>query len=888
MAGKDKKSKKKKKEKLNKTWPRIGQALFPKPMIAAVPQTQRAVPDSPKVLRRSPSPTATALLTASLRGRAIAIPTNPGDTLTGTWTRRHSDSGPSRPMVASSIGSLAGSEVYDYDDMEEAPGYSTLGSLRRQQLPEPKVGTISDRPKMVTPPGSATESEDDDEEDDDVDDDDDDETESPRSPRVYHVLDKEAEQFQQQIVPEVIYAQPDKSRRQGKERPSSVTSDLTVVSSHADDYSDLAAPPPPWERKQSRNDYSSPESSVKRSKSPYKPQPIVEEAIVRADVHKVHAGNPSSSARFSASMTEHDDAEYDRLQRARDRIKEYELTKMENTDLRDELRSVRSDNEKLLKKLNTQQDEIQYYVANQEDAAKGKVQMLEQRCQNLEVQKQAVMEVNNQLHAENATLKKLAAALKEDGAGTSSLALRQQTQDMIEEIDTLKSTVHRLNVELSRYQAKYRPPEKGDPPGMPSIGPTPTWLTNTKYLAPLFLAYDDRLKEKDDIMQAYEDELEQFKTRVEEVIEENQQLHLKIEQSGGQSLITPAEWHQLQEQAKLVLEENQLLMEQLDIQQSKQKEMHRQHLQEASRISKKLILVESEKSSLEADLSEIRHKHNNLKQKHEASLMENDQKMSIHEHYSTVADIKRALEDLKEKHAEDLETVMLKLQAVQKEKKSLGLQLTDAKAENKQLEGEIKALQRAIKKSQVKIVQMQKELEFSENKGAAANHHLNSVLKVAEKTVQERDHYYQAAHKEAKEKEKAVNKIMAGSITIGKMEEKLKMYKMKANEKYGSYAIKMQERDEDFNSKTQEYERQVRHLQLLLKDKQQALDNLTDEKKNVEYELESIWQAATADNRRMKATLAKSLRKSTKLPISGGMYHAESDEKLPISSESDN
>lgn len=39
---------------------------------------------------------------------------------------------------------------------------------------------------------------------------------------------------------------------------------------------------------------------------------------------------------------------------------------------------------------------------------------------------------------------------------------------------------------------------------------------------------------------------------------------------------------QLQEQCKLVIEENQLLMEQLDLQQSKEKEWQRLHMQEGN------------------------------------------------------------------------------------------------------------------------------------------------------------------------------------------------------------------------------------------------------------------------------------------------------------------
>lgn len=35
--------------------------------------------------------------------------------------------------------------------------------------------------------------------------------------------------------------------------------------------------------------------------------------------------------------------------------------------------------------------------------------------------------------------------------------LRQQAQEVVDENDNLKMTIHRLNAELSRYQTKYRP-----------------------------------------------------------------------------------------------------------------------------------------------------------------------------------------------------------------------------------------------------------------------------------------------------------------------------------------------------------------------------------------------------------------------------------------------
>lgn len=43
------------------------------------------------------------------------------------------------------------------------------------------------------------------------------------------------------------------------------------------------------------------------------------------------------------------------------------------------------------------------------------------------------------------------------GDTTELLSLRQQAQELVDENDALKLTVHRLNVELSRYQTKFRP-----------------------------------------------------------------------------------------------------------------------------------------------------------------------------------------------------------------------------------------------------------------------------------------------------------------------------------------------------------------------------------------------------------------------------------------------
>ncbi|OXB84016.1 UNVERIFIED_CONTAM: hypothetical protein H355_015527 [Colinus virginianus] len=111
------------------------------------------------------------------------------------------------------------------------------------------------------------------------------------------------------------------------------------------------------------------------------------------------------------------------------------------------------------------------------------------------------------LEEQNRKLKEAAKMTHNEGETTELHSLRQQAQELVDENDALKLTVHRLNVELSRYQTKFRPLTQEEHlklNGLPNKGPPPPWLLDMKYLSPLLLAYEDRIKEKEDLSFAYE------------------------------------------------------------------------------------------------------------------------------------------------------------------------------------------------------------------------------------------------------------------------------------------------------------------------------------------------------------------------------------------------
>ena len=56
------------------------------------------------------------------------------------------------------------------------------------------------------------------------------------------------------------------------------------------------------------------------------------------------------------------------------------------------------------------------------------------------------------------------------------------------------------------------------------------------------MAYEDMLKEKQDLIEMCQKDLEQLRKEAEIVVQENQRLHGKMDQIGGPSGGTPAEW----------------------------------------------------------------------------------------------------------------------------------------------------------------------------------------------------------------------------------------------------------------------------------------------------------------------------------------------------------
>nr|XP_013796565.1 PREDICTED: centrosomal protein of 89 kDa isoform X1 [Apteryx mantelli mantelli] len=466
------------------------------------------------------------------------------------------------------------------------------------------------------------------------------------------------------------------------------------------------------------------------------------------------------------------------------------------------------------------------------------------------------------LEKENRRLKEASERSHREEEAAELLSLRQQAQELVDENDALKMTVHRLNVELSRYQTKFRPLSQEEHlklKSLPMKGPPPPWLLDMKYLSPLLLAYEDRIREKDDLNLAHEEDMKNFKACVKELVKENEDLH---EQLNKNSFITATEWHQLQTQAKLVLEENRLLMEQLEIQQAKAKDSHKQHVQEVSKLTKQMIVLEDKKQSQDEEIAEYQKQLEALHSTCEDLKAKLDSKVAAEEHFALVNDLKSHLQQEREKKRCEMEDLIEKIASLQGQNKKLLLEKNNFMADNQILETELEMKQKTNRRLKKKIGFLKQQLEEAIEKEVAAHHYLTDLIGLVEKIAQERDHLIFLAKCLENENHGVLNKIVEGSLRLGRLEEKVKVYKKKAAGKLGDISLKMTEQKIEFAGKTAQYQQEMKHLQRLLQDKQETLDEVLQQKRKVEGELEVIWESTSKENRRMRELLHKSLEKN--------------------------
>ncbi|KAM6942730.1 centrosomal protein of 89 kDa [Xenentodon cancila] len=437
------------------------------------------------------------------------------------------------------------------------------------------------------------------------------------------------------------------------------------------------------------------------------------------------------------------------------------------------------------------------------------------------------------------------------GSQAELQSLRQHAQELVDENDALKLTVHRLNVELSRYQARFRPLSKQESSrvgGLRKTGSPPPWLLDMKYLCPLLLAYEDRMSEKDALLQSTEEEVKKLRAHVEEVVKENERLHDEIANMG---VVSQKDSQLLQQQALLVLQENQVLIDQLEAQHVKAKANHSRHQSEVSKVSKQLMLLEAEKQHLQEDLDESRRE----VQRHvkEVQMLQARLKDAItwDEHCHVAGKLRRQLDQQESWSKSEMDELLLRASRLQEENRSLVLDKANLTAGIKTVTAELELCKQSNRKAERRMSTLKKQKEVCALQEEKTRHYLGAVISVAEIISKDRDQLLHTASVLQEEKQGFASRILNGTVQFGKLQQDVKVYRRQASTRLAAL-------EEALEGREASYQREILHLQRLLRERQEAEEKLLQSKRDVEEELETVWQAATRENQQMRGALLDS------------------------------
>lgn len=133
--------------------------------------------------------------------------------------------------------------------------------------------------------------------------------------------------------------------------------------------------------------------------------------------------------------------------------------------------------------------------------------------------------------------------------------LQKENVEMKNDLKMMKILVFRLNKHIEHYQdlLNDRDIKFGSPKKVVDENEIATsWEVKSHLLSPLMNSYEERIKEKNDIIRSYEVELNQVSIRTKKILDENEKLHEMIEDINKHSELWVTEKHRLTSQCEIL------------------------------------------------------------------------------------------------------------------------------------------------------------------------------------------------------------------------------------------------------------------------------------------------------------------------------------------------
>lgn len=230
-------------------------------------------------------------------------------------------------------------------------------------------------------------------------------------------------------------------------------------------------------------------------------------------------------------------------------------------------------------------------------------------------------------------------------------ALEKENCEMKNDLKMLKTLVFRLNKHIEYYQEiLYEKDLKFEAPSTYNNEDETanTWTVHSNILSPLMNSYEERIKEKNDIIKSYEAELSQFTVKLKKILEENEQIQELYETQMKNAAIWVTEKQRLTSQNEILHNKASIHAKRADLSKEKLVEFLKVYEQKIKSQSLQIERLQEAYSRAKCDIATLQNLQRNpdeFSQKlSECQKMFEDFRMLYEAEKSQLVEDKRALE----------------------------------------------------------------------------------------------------------------------------------------------------------------------------------------------------------------------------------------------------
>ncbi|KAK0178693.1 hypothetical protein PV327_007561 [Microctonus hyperodae] len=454
--------------------------------------------------------------------------------------------------------------------------------------------------------------------------------------------------------------------------------------------------------------------------------------------------------------------------------------------------------------------------------------------------------------------------------------LSTENTQLNEDVSLLKILIYRLNVELERYQDKLRGSNQkhddsttvgdsgdGVDCNMERKRISESWgRVNVHALGPLLEAFEESIREKDELIKQFRRECDDFGGRCKEIVAENEELRKDIDSYKLQADKLTLEMKVLVDDSAIIKEENDILIKQASIHKQKLHEIHSIYEKKVDSMSQDNNKLHENYTACRTELSNLQGKYEILSDAYDKMKKNSEKTMPVSVHSDAIDECKRLFEELKNQYFGEKKKLLSQLEKFEESNPENTKIIATLTAEKDHLKQLTRNLEKNLKRTQHKLDSIKNVVGSIQISRDSFKRQLAKTTAYCEELVTEQEKLLSEKEKlltllQKREKENESIKYLGNTIAqrMSTLKNQLQDVQKGAQQQLETVEKHIKLQKIGVGQLKSDYHRELNRLKQLIKQKEDVIGKLQREKFATQDNLELVWKAATSDKKVIKDVL---------------------------------